>query len=264
MHLTDTHCHLDFNSFDDDRAEVLSRALQAGVMRILNPGVDLESSEAAVRLAESEAQIYAAVGVHPNEAESWQEGALSALERLSRRSKVVAIGEIGLDYYRNRARRETQQRVLHQQLDLAADRNLPVIIHNRNADDDIIGILCEWQERLEKRAHPLAQRPGVLHSYSGELAAARMAIAHHFMIGVTGPITFHNANALRGVISQVPLENILIETDAPFLAPHPKRGERNEPALVKLVAEKLAELFHLPLATVAEQTSSNARRVFQW
>lgn len=264
MHLTDTHCHLDFNSFADDRAEVLERARQAGVIRILNPGVDLESSANAVDLAESDECIFAAVGVHPNEAESWHNESLAALERLSRRPRVVAIGEIGLDYYRNRARRETQLAVLRQQLALAAERNLPVIIHNRNAEDDLVAILCEWQEALEKSDHPLAQRPGVLHSFSGRLRTAQMVIAHRFMIGVTGPVTFHNAAALREIIAQVPLGSILIETDAPFLTPHPKRGERNEPALVKLIAEKLAELFHLPLATVAEQTSSNAKRIFQW
>ncbi len=264
MRLTDTHCHLDFCSFDQDRAEVLDRARRAGVMRILNPGIDLESSQRIIRLAEGEPLLYAAVGVHPNEAESWTEATIDALEQLSKHEKVVAIGEIGLDYYRNQARREIQREAFRRQLELAANCNLPVVVHNRDADSEVVEILCEWQQALCQGNQSLAQRPGVLHSYSGSVEAAQMAIEHNFMIGVTGPITYRNADRLRHTITQVPLKHLLIETDAPFLPPQPRRGERNEPAFVNVVAEKLAELFQTTVATVAEQTSVNADKLFQW
>lgn len=260
----DTHCHLNFDSFENDRQEVLERARQAGVRRILNPGVDLASSRAAVELAQSHEQVYAAVGVHPNDALSWNEGTIDALQELAEHPKVVAIGEIGLDYYRDRAPRDLQMKIFGQQLLLAERVGLPVVIHNREATADILGMLEEWQMGLMATSPMLADRPGVLHSYSDNEANAMQAIDFNFFIGITGPVTFHNAPELQHVVTALPIERILTETDAPFLTPHPHRGKRNEPAYVRVITEKIAQLRDLPVEIVAEIIENNAGRLFNW
>jgi TatD DNase family protein len=262
--LADTHCHLDFNSFDEDRDEVLARGREAGVERVLNPGVDLDSSRAAVDLAESRSQVYAAIGVHPNEANSWSEDTLLHLRQLVRSPRVVAIGEIGLDYYRDRAPRELQKRAFQEQLALATELELPVIVHNRQAAADILEILSAWQAGLVTAGAPLAAKPGVLHSFSAGLEAAFQAIELNFFIGITGPVTFRNAPDLQEVVAKLPLDHLLVETDAPFLAPHPYRGKRNEPAFVRLVADKIAELHGESFERVSQSTSANAQRLFTW
>jgi TatD DNase family protein len=262
--LVDTHCHLDFESFDDDREAVLARAQEAGVLRMINPGVDLASSQAALRLAERYPGVYAAVGVHPNDAAGWDDASLEELRALAGRDKVVAIGEIGLDYYRDTTPRDLQKRIFKEQLDLAAEMGLPVIIHNREATDDLLEILEDWHNKLENSSLALSARPGVLHSYSGDATQARRAISLGFRIGFTGPVTFRNAPDLQEVAAELSLENLLVETDAPFLAPHPKRGRRNEPANVRLIAEKLAELHGESIEAVAQITTANAGQLFLW
>jgi TatD DNase family protein len=262
--LTDTHCHLDFNRFDKDRAQVIARALEAGVTRVLNPGIDLESCRAAIKLAEENEQVYAAVGVHPNSALTWNDSTLAELEELARHRKVVAVGEIGLDYYRDRAPRDLQKQVFLSQLELAASLQLPVVIHNRQSTSELLEILVEWQAKLVAEGSSLAERPGVLHSYSDEIAPAMEAIEHNFFIGFTGPVTFNNARELQLVATTLPIECMLIETDAPFLTPHPFRGKRNEPARVRLVAEKIAELKKQPYNSIACVTTENAARLFNW
>jgi TatD DNase family protein len=262
--LTDTHCHLDFNRFDEDRPQVLARAWAAGVTRVLNPGIDLESSRSAIDLADENKNVFAAVGVHPNSALTWNGSTLAELEVLARHPKVVAIGEIGLDYYRDRAPRELQKQVFLAQLELAASLELPVVIHNRQSTEDMLEILVEWQKRLEDGGNTLAGQPGVLHSYSEEVDPALRAIEHNFFIGFTGPVTFHNAADLQHVAATLPIEQVLIETDAPFLAPHPFRGKRNEPARVQLVAQKIAELKKQPFNSIARVTTENAARLFNW
>jgi TatD DNase family protein len=217
-----------------------------------------------VRLAETEAQVFAAVGVHPNEASGFNAGALAELERLARHPRVKAIGEIGLDYYRDRTPRDQQQRVLCEQLELAATLGLPVVIHNRSAGEDVLEILRGWVKELHAAGSPLASRPGVLHSYTEGLEVAQQAVEAGFLVGFTGPVTFRNAAALQEVARGLPLESILVETDAPFLAPHPHRGKRNEPALVELTARKIAELHQVDYSSAAAQTTSNAARLFQW
>ncbi len=262
--LVDTHCHLDFNSFDDDREAVLERAESAGVVRILNPGIDIPSSRAAVSLADNHVIVYAAIGVHPNDALSWSTDSAHELEELTEHPKVVAVGEIGLDYYRDRAPRELQKKIFIEQLSIAADKSLPVVIHNREATEDILAILEDWTFDLKRSNATLAQSPGVLHSYSSDIASARKAIAYGFDIGFTGPLTFKNADELREVAASIPVEKILIETDAPFLAPMPKRGSRNEPSYVRFVAEKLAELRESSLETIVQVTTNNANNVLKW
>ena len=266
MFLTDTHCHLFFDAFDADREAVIRRARQDGVRVMLSLGVDVPSSQATVALAEAREGIYAAVGVHPNDAaKAWEgERTLEALRSLAASPKVVAIGEIGLDYYRDRTPRLTQWHVLRQQLDLAAELGLPVSLHNREATADFLGILREWVADLRDEGNPLAERPGVWHAFGGSEAEGRAALEMGFLLGIGGPVTFKNAPDRRAVVASLPLEGLLLETDAPFLAPHPYRGRRNEPAYVRLVAAQVAELHGVSIAEAAEATSRNAQKLFRW
>jgi len=262
--LADTHCHLDFNLFDPDREAVIERALAAGVEKILNPGIDLRSSMQALSLADHYEMVFAAVGVHPNDAKTWDEGTLSELRKLAAHPKVVAIGEVGLDYYRQYAPHELQKRILLNQLELAAELSLPVVIHNREATSDMLPILSKWAAELVRNGSALGQRSGVLHSYSADLESARQAIAAGFFIGFTGPVTFRKAQELRQVAAGIPLDKLLVETDAPFLAPEPHRGRRNEPSYVRLVADKIAELQNTEVETAAAVTYNNAGKLFRW
>jgi len=269
--IVDSHCHLDFDRFDRDRAQVVARARQAGLARILNPGINLASSRMAVALADAYAEVYAAVGVHPNDGLSWNAQSLSELRALVDHSKVVAIGEIGLDYYRDYTPQDVQRRIFQQQLDLAAEVGLPVVIHSRNASDgdqratgDVLSFLAEWRKHLEASNPQLALRPGVLHSYGGSPEHARWALELGFWIGIDGPVTFPKAEALRALVKDLPLERLLIETDAPFLTPQAFRGKRNEPAYVRYVAEQIAKLHNLSYQRVAEVTTANAERLFHW
>jgi len=262
--LADTHCHLYMDAFKDDLDEVLDRAWVNGIDRILVPGIDIETSLAAIALAEQHPNIFAAVGVHPNDAGSWRSDTLKILSELADHSKVIAVGEIGLDYYRDHAPHPLQQNILHQQLGLAAETNLPVVLHNRDALTDLWPILCEWQHSLEQTQSPLAHRPGVLHSYEGELDMALEAVTRNFFIGISGPVTFRNAPDRRELVAGLPQSRLLLETDAPFLAPQVYRGRRNEPAYVKYIAEKVAELHHISLSEMSEITSTNAAQLFSW
>jgi TatD DNase family protein len=262
--LVDTHCHLDLNSFDDDRRLVVDRARQNGVKQILNPAINLTSSYDILRIADSFEEVYVAVGVHPNEASSWEPGTLDRLEEATQHPKVVAIGEIGLDYYRDYCPRDIQKRVFIEQLELAGKLKLPVIIHNRQATEDVLELLTAWHDNLIKESSPLKDRPGVLHSFSDQFPIAMQAIKNRFFIGITGPVTYQNALDIQDVVRMVPLDCILIETDAPFLPPHPYRGKRNEPAHVRLVAEKIGELRKVDYHTVADATTVNAKYIFGW
>lgn len=272
MNLTDTHCHLYFNKFDDDLDEVIARAQEEGVTRILVPGITHDTSLAAVKMAQSYPTIFAAVGVHPSDALTWTESTLDELRTLAENSRVKAIGEIGLDHYWDTAPHNIQENVLREQLSLAEERGLPVVLHLREKGDaphgecaeDLLRILAEWAASLRSSGNPLSKNPGVLHSFSGTLSTAQKAIELGFMIGVTGPVTFKNAEERREVIRSIPVEYLLIETDAPFLAPDPRRGRRNEPAYVSLIADKVAELHAHTPAEIAEITSANAARLFNW
>jgi TatD DNase family protein len=262
--IADTHCHLDFDAFNGDRDAVISRARDVGIVRILNPGVDLNSSRRAIELAEKYEEVFVACGVHPNDARSWDEDTLRALKQIANHPKTVAIGEIGLDYYRDRAPREMQKQIFVQQLALATEMGLPVVIHNRQAADDTMDLLSAWHADLVASGSPLAENPGVLHSFSSDREVARRANELNFVIGITGPITYRNAEDLRQIIKSIPMAALLVETDAPFLTPQPRRGERNEPAYVTWVVEKIAAIHSLPVQTVMEQTLANSYNLFHW
>ncbi len=257
--MIDTHCHLNFDAYDADRDAVIDRALAAGVTRLINPGVDQSSSRAAVELALHYAHIYAAVGIHPNDTAHFSADDLTWIEALAGEAKVVAVGEIGLDYHWDDSPKAMQFRAFEAQLALAARLELPVIIHNRDASDDLIGILENWGRALPPS---LKDRPGVLHSFSAPHQIAERALAAGFYLGFTGPITFKNADDLRRIAACVPLDRILTETDAPFLTPTPHRGKRNEPAYIPLIVERLASLKAIPVAQMIEATNANADRLF--
>jgi len=272
--LTDTHCHLDFNKFDEDRESVIQRAMESGLERILIPGLDLESSQSAIELAESYPHIYAAVGFHPTDLDKFSEKAFDEIKILATHPRVVAVGEIGIDYYwvKEREARAFQIEILKRQLAFAESINKPVIIHMREEEDawfgqasvDLLAILTEWQKNLQAQDHILTEKPGVLHSFNGNLETAQRALALNFYIGVTGPVTYKNAEEKRQIIRQLPLERLLIETDAPFLTPVPHRGKRNEPAFVVYIADKIAEIHMTTREQVAEITTTNAARLFGW
>lgn len=253
--MIDSHCHLDFEKFDHDRQAVIASAEETGLVAIINPGVDLKSSRAAVALAEEYSMVYAAVGFHPHDAKFFDTGAIEALRGLAAHPKVVAIGEIGLDYYRNYSPHDVQRRVFSAQLDLAAEMELPVIIHNREASADVFAALADWAAGDPKRR-------GVLHSYSAGPEWLERILGLGFSIGLSGPVTFAKARSLHRVAQTVPLDRLLIETDAPFLAPEPFRGLRNQPAYVRYVAEKIASLRGISVQQLCEQTMQNAVELF--
>jgi TatD DNase family protein len=261
--LIDSHCHLDIESFDIDREQVIDRAMSAGVNVFVNPGVDLDSSKKTLELASVYNNLYAAVGIHPNEAHQWDHQSEDEIERLANQPGVVAIGEIGLDYYRDRTSHEQQYRILEQQLAVAEKLDLPVIIHNREASNDLMAVLISWVERLRRNASELANRPGVLHSFSGDEAMLSQALSHNFYIGISGPVTYPNAQVLQRLVPKILLTHLLIETDSPFLSPQPQRGQRNEPGYVRFVAEKIAKLNQISLEEVAQRTTENAQKLFR-
>jgi len=258
--LVDTHAHLDFSKFDTDRPAVVERARAAGVATIVNVGTDLVSSRRAVDLANEYEAVYAAVGVHPHGAKKLDGETLGELRELAQRPKVVAIGEIGLDYYRNLSPPEAQRRAFQAQLAWAAKLGKPVIIHDRDAHDEILEALTKWAAGLDNPG--LAGRLGVLHTFSGDLEMAERAIDLGFYISISGPVTYQNARQLPEIVRALPLDRLLVETDCPFLAPEPYRGKRNEPAYTRLVAECIAELKGVSFDHLARATTANARRLF--
>lgn len=241
-------------AFDADRAEVLRRAAEAGVSWLIDVGADMASSRQAVALSEREPMVWAAVGVHPHDAATLTAAALAELRALAAGARVVAIGETGLDYYRNLAPHSEQRRAFEAQLGLALELGLPVIVHSREAREDTLSIL-----RAARRGGRLR---GVLHCFSGDVEFAQEAVGLGLYIGIDGPVTYPRATMLAEVVRQVPLERLLLETDSPYLAPQARRGRRNEPAFLPLVAERVAELRGLSAAEVGRVTSANACALF--
>lgn len=250
----DTHVHLNADQYEEDLHEVIDRALQANVMKMVVIGFDRNTIERAMKLAEEYSFIYAVVGWHPVDAIDCTEEDLKWIEQLAAHEKVVGIGETGLDYYWDKSPKEVQQDIFRKQIRLAQKVNLPIIIHNREATEDVIQILKEEEAHLTG---------GIMHCFGGSVETAQQCIKMNFMISLGGPVTFKNAKKPKEVATEIPLEHLLIETDAPYLAPHPHRGKRNEPALVTLVAEEIARLKGLPIEEVAEVTTNNAKRFFQ-
>ena len=257
--LVDTHCHLGWHAFDADRDAVIWRAVELGVARMVTVGVDVASSRGAIELADRYEAIYAAVGVHPNDAAEFKPDTLAEIRVLAQHPKVVAIGEIGLDNHWKTVAPDAQARAFEAQLDLAADLGKPVIVHNRDATEAVMATLT-------RKFTPRASRftGGVLHSFSESLEVAQRAFRLGFLIGLSGPITFKKSHDLRELAQAVPPDRFVVETDAPFLAPEARRGRRNEPAYVRHIAECIAQARGVSASDVARQTSANAARLFGW
>lgn len=250
--LVDTHAHIDDIKYDKDRDEVIFRAKQYGVTRIISMGDTMDSSLNAVSLAEKYDGVFAGAGVHPQEALSMLDGDYDRLAELMTLSKVKVLGEIGLDYYYENASREKQQEVFIRQLDVARQMHMPVSIHDRDAHGDTMAILKKEGKGLT----------GSIHCFSGSYEMAKELLKMGWFLGVDGPLTFKNAAKLPEIIAKIPLERLLLETDSPYLSPVPKRGRRNEPAYVKYIAEKVAEIRCISFEEVALQTTRNAVDLF--
>lgn len=251
--LIDTHAHLDSSQFNADREETIARAHQGGISQILTVGCDLQSSQDSIDLAEQHENIYAAVGIHPHDALECNDQALQKLHEMQQHAKVVAIGEIGLDFYRDRAPRDQQRTAFRRQIGLAKEVGKPIIVHDRDAHDEVLQILHEENA---------AEVGGVLHCFSGDLAMARACIDLGFYLSFPGTITYPKNEAARNVVRAIPIDRMLVETDCPYLSPQPFRGRRNEPAHVRHTAEKIAEIKGLSIEDVARITSRNAFDLF--
>lgn len=251
--LIDTHAHLSYKQFARDRAEVIQRARDAGVGRIISVGFDLESSRWSLEFARRHPGVNAAVGVHPHDAAAVDEAAWSELERMARDPSAVAVGETGLDYYRDLSPRPAQQGAFRRHIALARAVARPLIVHDRDAHEDVIRILTEEGAR---------EVGVVMHCFSGDWELAHRCLELGFYISLAGPVTFHNSRQSQEVARRVPLDMLLLETDCPYLAPEPFRGKRNEPAFVRIVAERVAELRGIDPETLAEATTANAARLF--
>src|SRR5690625_2060898 len=252
--LFDTHVHLNARQFFEDREETIQRAFDTGVKYMTVVGFDNETIPLAIEIAEQYENIYAAVGWHPVDAIDMTEKELAWIEELSHHPKVVAIGEMGLDYHWDKSPKDVQAEIFRKQIRLAKKRKMPIIIHNREATEDIIAIL------EEENAKEIGEN---MHCYSDSVKYVERCLDMNFYISLGGPVTFKNAPLPKEVAKEVPFDRLLIETDAPYLAPHPKRGKRNEPAYVKLVAEKIAKLKNLDITEIAKVTTQNAFNIFR-
>jgi TatD DNase family protein len=249
----DTHAHLQWPDFDKDREEVIKRAFSAGLQAIVSIGYDLNASREAVRIAEGHDRIYAAVGIHPHNAKTVDTESLEALRKLAQNRKVVAVGEIGLDYHRDLSPRVKQKEAFEKQFALARELRLPVVIHDREAHADVLQLMHSFASSVA----------GVMHCFSGSVEMAKEAIDQGYLISLAGPVTFPNATNLHRVAQWLPEESIVLETDCPWLAPQSKRGKRNEPAFVLETARKVAELKGIPVEELIQITSQNAKQLFR-
>ncbi|NLW23486.1 MAG: TatD family hydrolase [Tissierellia bacterium] len=252
--LIDSHAHLDDRRFDRDRDRLIRDLKNQGVDLVINPGADLQSSIKAVSLAEEYDNIYAAVGIHPHSAKEMEDSTIEILKSLAGRDKVIAIGEIGLDYYYDNSPRDVQRKRFIEQLNLAKELKLPVIIHSRDAAQDTFNILKDAQD---------GSLEGVLHCYSGSAEMALEYIKLGFYISLAGPVTFKNAKVPKEVAKAVPLDKFLIETDSPYLTPEPYRGKRNEPTYVRYVAGTIAELRGSSFEEIARRAAENTKKLFK-
>ncbi|MBD3381632.1 MAG: YchF/TatD family DNA exonuclease [candidate division Zixibacteria bacterium] len=250
--MIDTHCHLDFKDYDDDRAEVISSALDSGLSHMVNIGIDEKTSIESLRLADQNDQIYAAIGYHPHSASEFNRQVQDKLERLAQHPKAVAIGEIGLDYYRNYSPREDQLNAFRRQLRLASELELPVVIHIREAMQESLQILAQEHDH---------EKSGVLHCFPGTVDDAKRAADMNLLVAFGGTLTFKNARASE-VAREVPLRQIILETDCPFLTPVPYRGKRNCPLFVQYAYSKLSEVKEIEFEELEKKIDQNAIELF--
>lgn len=251
--LIDSHAHLEMRDFDPDREEVIRRAEESGVTAMVTVGTTLRDCRRAVAIAAKHPSVYAAVGIHPHDVKGIDDELYRAIRKLAAEPKVVAYGEIGLDFFRNRSPRDVQLRRFGEQLDIASELNLPVIIHDREAHLETLKALQSWK----------GNRPVIIHCFSGDAAMAQECVRRGYFVSIAGPVTYPKNDKLAEVVRRVPRERLLVETDCPYLTPQAFRGKRNEPAHVRYTAGRVAEILGLSLEEVAEATSRNAREVFR-
>jgi TatD DNase family protein len=252
--IIDSHAHLEMPEFKRDLEAVIQRAKQSGVEYIFTVGTEKKDWTRALEIANSHPSLYAILGVHPHNAKEIDDQTYPTLRELCREKKVKAYGEIGLDFFRNLSPREVQLKRFREQIALAKELRLPIVVHDREAHPETLEILKS--EKAEECG-------GIIHCFSGDYEMAKVCIDMGFYISVPGSITFKNAEGLRGVVKRIPIESLIIETDAPFLTPEPFRGKRNEPSYVRYTAEKVAELKKISFEKVAEATTANAMRVYR-
>jgi TatD DNase family protein len=261
LHLVDTHCHLNDIAFKTDRSDVINRAENAGVFSFIIPGIDLDSNLKALELADQFAFCHPAIGIHPNTILDWSDRVVHSINDLAQQHTVLAIGETGLDYFRNSVSQAEQKRRFVFHLDLAVKYDLPVILHNRNATPDLLTILSDWCDRIpaEKR---IKKYPGVFHAYSGDLDVLDFSKKHGFMLGVGGTLTFPKNLVHVDFLAQH-LDKMVLETDSPVLSPQGKRGTRNEPANMVITLESISGRLNMEKSIIAKLTSDNAKKVFR-
>lgn len=259
MLFVDTHCHLDFDAYKNDLDDVIKRAVDEGVSRIVVPGLNLESSRKVVDLAVRYNEVYGAVGIHPSDADTWQPNQLAEFEALVKDPKIVAVGEIGLDFFHRKDNFSLQKEILEIFLELALRHNKPVILHSRNCLQDLADIIEKHQPTTGVKKLQAA-----FHAFEGDLEEARKLSSLGYYIGAGGPVTYKNAAIKQEVFSKIDLSHVLLETDGPFLAPQAHRGKRNEPAFIPFIAEKIAELRQCDIKEVADATNENAKNLFYW
>lgn len=251
--MIDSHCHIDFKDFNKNRDEIIKNACDAGIHTLINIGADIESSERSVQLADKHDMIYATVGIHPHDAKSLDQATCDSLKELTKHKKVVGIGEIGLDYYRDLSPRNIQKEAFRKQLELAVELNLPVVIHTRESFDDTLEIIKNYSSDLPG---------GVFHCFPGTTDDALEIISLGFVISVGGVITFNKAK-MAEVAAEVPIDKIILETDAPYLTPVPYRGQQNQPAYVRYVYEKMAQLKEMPFNELVKIVDRNCQKLFR-
>lgn len=251
--LIDSHAHLDMKQFDSDRDQVIDRALSADVRHIITVGIDIKSSLNAVKLTTHYPPIFATIGIHPHNADNANNNDLEQIALIAQQDKIIAIGEIGLDFFHNRSARQKQIEVFTQQLAIAISLDLPVVIHDREAHTNTLNILSSFKKSGLK---------GMIHCFSGDYNLAKTFIDMGYYISIPGTVTFNNASQIQDVARRVPLNRMLLETDAPFLAPTPYRGNRNEPGYVTHTAQKIAKLRDVSFEEISYQTSKNVCQLF--
>ncbi len=251
----DTHCHLDMPAFAEDFDQILLNASKNNVRKIISIGIDLKSSKAAIEIARTKKHVFSTIGIHPHDIDNVEDSTYASLQKLFSQysDHIVGYGEIGLDYFKNYSDPANQRKHFTKQLNLAHDLELPVIIHNRQSDDDTLKILRD--------AKPFTHG-GILHCFSGDYEFACKIMDLGLLISIPGVVTFKNATTLHDVVKKVPLTSLVLETDGPFLSPHPFRGKRNEPAYIPYIAEKIAQIQGISIKQVANQTTANAENLF--
>ena len=257
--MVDTHAHLDMNPFRQDRAEVISQARDSGISTIITVGINLESSQQAIKLAENHREVLATAGFHPHEASQVTEADIATLAKIADHPRVVAIGETGLDFHRNYAPREAQLQVLKWQLEVATRIELPVIIHCREAEPDMLTVLRDWTSSHQA---PPGKPRGVIHCFNGDTDTARQYLDMGFFISLGAYIGYPTSTDMYDTIRSIPQDRLVVETDCPYLPPQSHRGPRNEPAYLPFTVQSLAEIREVPPETIARETTRNAHRLF--